>query len=603
MKKIITLLIFIIILYSCGGASKTTSREALKDDNEYKIEITKYPKEDSIERKKSKVTLAEKDFEKPKTITKGSFIEEPPIKERKSEKPIPSEPSESGLKAGYSDDNKQFNYFINFLEKYKNQVESYYPINVKERIIIKVIDDNKKPINNAIVSIYNTENKKIEEGKTLSDGSYMFFPSEYDNKYKEFKVRIDYQNQKKEITISREGKRINEVVIIDKRETSSEIPLDIVFVLDTTGSMGEEIERLKTTIEIINLNITSFKPKPRVRFGMVLYKDRGDEYVTRIIPLTESLDEFKKELDMITAEGGGDTPEDLQEALKDLINSMKWNNKGIKLGFIITDAPPHLDYKDQKYTYVNAVKDAKKMGIKIFSVGTGGLDITEEYILRQISQYTLGKYIFLTYGERKESEGGVQGAVSHHTGENFTTDKLESIIIGLVKEELSNLVEGKIETRDEYFFASQKPELEKDKILKELFDKAINQLIDYSSIKIEEGTPTGIINLTTSENDIKKQAEYFTEQIAVSLSKNKTFKIVERKDLQKILGELELQSSDLFDEEKSAKLGKFLGAKILLIGKLYSKKENYEIFLKEVRVETAEVLSITKIIIDKNLGL
>lgn len=603
MKKIITLLIFIIILYSCGGASKTTSREALKDDNEYKIEITKYPKEDSIERKKSKVTLAEKDFEKPKTITKGSFIEEPPIKERKSEKPIPSEPSESGLKAGYSDDNKQFNYFINFLEKYKNQVESYYPINVKERIIIKVIDDNKKPINNAIVSIYNTENKKIEEGKTLSDGSYMFFPSEYDNKYKEFKVRIDYQNQKKEITISREGKRINEVVIIDKRETSSEIPLDIVFVLDTTGSMGEEIERLKTTIEIINLNITSFKPKPRVRFGMVLYKDRGDEYVTRIIPLTESLDEFKKELDMVTAEGGGDTPEDLQEALKDLINSMKWNNKGIKLGFIITDAPPHLDYKDQKYTYVNAVKDAKKMGIKIFSVGTGGLDITGEYILRQISQYTLGKYIFLTYGERKESEGGVQGAVSHHTGENFTTDKLESIIIGLVKEELSNLVEGKIETRDEYFFASQKPELEKDKILKELFDKAINQLIDYSSIKIEEGTPTGIINLTTSENDIKKQAEYFTEQIAVSLSKNKTFKIVERKDLQKILGELELQSSDLFDEEKSAKLGKFLGAKILLIGKLYSKKENYEIFLKEVRVETAEVLSITKIIIDKNLGL
>ena len=603
MKKIITLLIFIIILYSCGGASKTTSREALKDDNEYKIEITKYPKEDSIERKKSKVTLAEKDFEKPKTITKGSFIEEPPIKERKSEKPIPSEPSESGLKAGYSDDNKQFNYFINFLEKYKNQVESYYPINVKERIIIKVIDDNKKPINNAIVSIYNTENKKIEEGKTLSDGSYMFFPSEYDNKYKEFKVRIDYQNQKKEITISREGKRINEVVIIDKRETSSEIPLDIVFVLDTTGSMGEEIERLKTTIEIINLNITSFKPKPRVRFGMVLYKDRGDEYVTRIIPLTESLDEFKKELDMITAEGGGDTPEDLQEALKDLINSMKWNNKGIKLGFIITDAPPHLDYKDQKYTYVNAVKDAKKMGIKIFSVGTGGLDITGEYILRQISQYTLGKYIFLTYGERKESEGGVQGAVSHHTGENFTTDKLESIIIGLVKEELSNLVEGKIETRDEYFFASQKPELEKDKILKKLFDKTINQLIDYSSIKIEEGTPTGIINLTTSENDIKKQAEYFTEQIAVSLSKNKTFKIVERKDLQKILGELELQSSDLFDEEKSAKLGKFLGAKILLIGKLYSKKENYEIFLKEVRVETAEVLSITKIIIDKNLGL
>jgi len=71
---------------------------------------------------------------------------------------------------------------------------------------------------------------------------------------------------------------------------------------------------------------------------------------------------------------------------------MSWNRDGIRLVFVITDAPPHLDY-GQKYTYVNAAGDAKKQGIKIFSVGTGGLDLAGEYVLRQIAQYTSGRYI------------------------------------------------------------------------------------------------------------------------------------------------------------------------------------------------------------------
>ncbi len=64
----------------------------------------------------------------------------------------------------------------------------------------------------------------------------------------------------------------------------------------------------------------------------------------------------------------------------------------------------------------------------------GGLDLGGEYVLRQISQYTYGTYIFLTYGERGESEGGVAGSVSHHTGANYQTDRLEAIIIRLARQ-------------------------------------------------------------------------------------------------------------------------------------------------------------------------
>ena len=118
-------------------------------------------------------------------------------------------------------------------------------------------------------------------------------------------------NQSKTLGFLRQGKRDVSVVFDSPRVVPKPLALDIVFVMDTTGSMGEEIERLKTTIELIHLNLTNLKSKPMVRFGMVLYKDIEDEYRTRTIPLTTDLDAFRIELDKVYASGGGDTPEDL----------------------------------------------------------------------------------------------------------------------------------------------------------------------------------------------------------------------------------------------------------------------------------------------------
>ncbi|GAB1455655.1 hypothetical protein MASR2M48_09620 [Spirochaetota bacterium] len=142
--------------------------------------------------------------------------------------------------------------------------------------------------------------------------------------------------------------------------------------MDTTGSMGEEIQRLKSTIEIIYANLTELKPRPRVRFGLVLYKDTGDEYVTQISPFTEDLDAFQARLELVTADGGGDGPEDLESALDDAVNAMDWNDDGLRLAFIVTDAEAHLDY-GRPYTYIHAANDARAKAIKLYTIGTGGL--------------------------------------------------------------------------------------------------------------------------------------------------------------------------------------------------------------------------------------
>ncbi|MCP4135478.1 MAG: VWA domain-containing protein [bacterium] len=506
----------------------------------------------------------------------------------------------SGLKAGFADDNKQFNYFVNFLQKYKNQA-AHYPIKIRERITIQLRDNRGKPVPNARVRIFHKK-KLLAEGATTSDGSFLFFPSEHGSRFKNYIAKITYMQGRKNIRFTRNGKRQIDISWKTKRIIPRKIPIDILFILDTTGSMGEEISRLKSTIELINLNLANSPSKPKTRFGMVLYKDKHDSYITKTIALTSNLDRFQKQLNRVTASGGGDTPEDLQSALSIAMRKIKWNKNGIRLAFIITDAAAHLDY-GQKYNYVSAVKDARKKGIKIFSVGTGGLNIAGEYILRQIAQYSKGKYIFLTYGERGESKGGKPGSVSHHTGSNFTTGKLETIIIRFAKEELNNLLEKPLPTDDSYFKANKTDDEKNEEILQKLFDKAISQLIDFSSISIKKGTVASVVPITSPKNKDDKNSEYLTEQLIFSLAKNKTFKMAERKDLQKLLKEIELNMSGLTDEKKSAKIGKFLGADMLLVGTMFRRSKYHELFLKLVRVETGEIVSITKARIGFDLGL
>jgi Mg-chelatase subunit ChlD len=430
----------------------------------------------------------------------------------------------------------------------------------------------------------------------------MFYPSEYDARLTSYSLTFEALNAKADIAVDRQGKREHVVTLNTQRPQYKNVPLDILFVFDTTGSMGEEIARLKKTIEIINMNIASLSTKPDVRFGMVLYKDKGDEYVTKIIPLTGDLEKFQKELALVTAGGGGDGPEDLQSALADAVKKIQWNTGGIRLAFIITDAEPHLDY-GQQYTYVDAAHDAKKEAIKFYSIGTGGLPLAGEFVLRQISQYTQGRYIFLTYGERGESEGGKEGSVSHHTGANFQTDKLESIIIRFAKEELAHLTDQPLEEGQGYFDAKKVEDESNEETLQKLFDMAIAQLIDYSAINIQKGEPTAVLPVKTSDAALATNAEYFTEQLSMALGKNKVFTQVERKNLQQILNEIGLGQTGIVDEAGAAKAGKMLGAKMLITGTLYKKNANYEIFLKLIRVESAEVLSATKAIIDKNLGV
>lgn len=154
--------------------------------------------------------------------------------------------------------------------------------------------------------------------------------------------------------------------------------VEVCFVLDTTGSMSGLIEGAKQKIWSIANDIASAKPKPQVRFGLVGYRDRGDAYVTRPVPLSDDLDAIYAELQKFRAEGGGDTPESVSEALHEAVTAMQWSDdpEAFRVVYLVGDAPPQ-KYPDGK-DWPNVCRKAGKKDILINTIQCGNLAGTAE---------------------------------------------------------------------------------------------------------------------------------------------------------------------------------------------------------------------------------
>jgi len=153
--------------------------------------------------------------------------------------------------------------------------------------------------------------------------------------------------------------------------------IEVVFVLDTTGSMGGLINAAKEKIWSIASTMASAQTAPDIKMGLVAYRDRGDAYVTKSVPLSSDLDSMYAKLMDFQADGGGDTPESVNQGLYDAVNKMQWNDdqQTYKVIFLVGDAPAHMDYNDDvKYPETMAI--AKQKGIIINTIQAGSEDAT-----------------------------------------------------------------------------------------------------------------------------------------------------------------------------------------------------------------------------------
>jgi Mg-chelatase subunit ChlD len=149
--------------------------------------------------------------------------------------------------------------------------------------------------------------------------------------------------------------------------------VDIVFALDTTSSMSGLIAGAKAKIWEIARRAQEGQPAPELRVGLVAYRDKGDQYVTNVLDLTADLDKVYATLTELRAEGGGDRPEHVIKGLDDAINRVSWatGSNGVKLVYLVGDAPPHLDY-DEAPTLEVVLDRARQRGIRISAIRCGG---------------------------------------------------------------------------------------------------------------------------------------------------------------------------------------------------------------------------------------
>jgi len=166
---------------------------------------------------------------------------------------------------------------------------------------------------------------------------------------------------------------------IDRRVIAAQRPVvDVVFVLDTTGSMSGLIQTAKEKIWAIASTMASAQPTPDIRVGLVGYRDRGDTYVTRIVDLSDDLDSVYAQLMAFEAGGGGDGPESVNQALDEAVHRMSWSDRdqAYQVIFLVGDAPPHMDYNEVRYPEIVAA--AAERGIVINTIQCGDLGSTVE---------------------------------------------------------------------------------------------------------------------------------------------------------------------------------------------------------------------------------
>jgi von Willebrand factor type A domain len=169
--------------------------------------------------------------------------------------------------------------------------------------------------------------------------------------------------------------------------------VEVAFVLDTTGSMGDLIDGAKRKIWSIATTIVETNPDAEIAMALVAYRDRGDTYVVRTTPLSEDIQGLYGKLVQLQADGGDDTPESVNEALNKAVTGLHWSSGDDvkRIVFLVGDAPPHMDYKQEKQ-YPAILKTAVSNGIVVNAVQAGDMAETTP-IWKEIAQFGHGRYI------------------------------------------------------------------------------------------------------------------------------------------------------------------------------------------------------------------
>ena len=307
-------------------------------------------------------------------------------------------------------------------------------LGLSDRVVVRVVDEAGHPVAGARVTAEadgDRARRLVTEAGT--DGRLALFPS-YDFGRGARTLRLAVQRP------GGEGRAVRETVRLgrlgDDRSVRVRLPvrvaarpqaLDLAFVVDVTGSMGDELRYLTDEFESIVERVEARYPGVDLRFGLVAYRDHGDRFVVRRHDFTRSAGEMRQRLGALRAEGGGDYPEAMDEALEAALDLDWRTGTAARVAFVVADAPPHAERTARA---LDAVREARARGLRLYPVAASGVADEAEYVLRAAAVLTQARYLFLT------DDSGVGLPHAEPKVACYEVTRLDNLLVRVVASEL-----------------------------------------------------------------------------------------------------------------------------------------------------------------------
>lgn len=302
-------------------------------------------------------------------------------------------------------------------------------VDANQRIAIRVVDRLGKPVPLARLTLKSDDGETELPLRTGANGMAYLYP-QFDTLEAGMTVSVVANGQRTLSSTLPENliEQGGELLIEVSGDRVAATKLDLLLTIDATGSMSDELVYLQKELEAILDRVKSANEGLDIRVGLIVYRDKGDEYVVRDFAFTSDFAALKADLNKQSAGGGGDMPEAMQDAMAKGLD-FDWREDAVKVNLLVADAPPHDG--DILQTWESATL-SRSQGIHIVPLAASGVDKTAEFLMRAMGQITGGRYLFLT------DDSGIGNPHAEPTVDCYVVTRLDALVTRV----LSGLVSG-----------------------------------------------------------------------------------------------------------------------------------------------------------------
>lgn len=312
-----------------------------------------------------------------------------------------------------------------------DQHQKTYQFFPKRRYSVILQNKSGMPLSDIPVQLLDRHGAILWEARTANTGQAELWEGLFDDKPADGPLKIVADVEGKTVSLGtpkpfEEGVNLHQI----PRECRYARTVDIVWTIDATGSMGDEIDYLKTELLDVIGRVQERFPDLDLRMGSVFYRDEGDEYLVKSSALNRDISKTVDYIRRQHADGGGDYPEAVHTALEETLRQ-PWSREAVaRICFLVLDASPH-QRPDVVQSLQRSIREAARRGIRIVPIACSGIQKDTEFLLKFFGLATNGSYLFLT------DHSGIGGKHLAPTADVYKVELLNDLLVRIIGEYVS----------------------------------------------------------------------------------------------------------------------------------------------------------------------